>query len=154
MNRKLGAILLPVVLSLLTVAAAQAASPPTNRTYFTIVLGLEGPASYEALCLSFTPTRMCTSDGHCGSWSPARAAGPADVFTLAMSFNHKGIRVRIDGRGQIEDRGERRHSLAGVARARIAESVVNFGFAGRLESPEECARSLEKWNEKNEVLNY
>jgi hypothetical protein len=122
-----------------------AAKPPEKKTYFTILVGLDAPYSWDADCLSFTSTEMCTSDGLCGSWTFTETGGSETGFAFEIDDEENGG-VRIDGNGRIDDRGKN-DSLAGAARAREGGQSVNFSFTGRSTKRKKCSRLLAEWRE-------
>lgn len=136
------------LLSLLTgtmVAQAAAEPPPADRTYFAILVGLDAPYSWEADCLRFTSTEICTSDGLCGNWSFTGAPGSEAGFAFELT-DDEGVEIRIDGQGRIDGRGKK-DSLAGAAQAREGGKSFNFSFTGRSTTRKKCSRLLAEWRE-------
>jgi murein DD-endopeptidase MepM/ murein hydrolase activator NlpD len=137
-----------LLLAALAVAPLDAAKAPVKKTYFTIILGLESPHGWQADCLRFTASEMCTLGGNCGSWARTEAAGPETAITFALSFEESGVPVEIDGQARIDDRGKS-SSLAGAARARIGGRSSNFGLTGRATKKSKCLKLLRDWDSKN-----
>ena len=143
------AIRLIALALLLGAPLAFAAQPPTNKTYFTIFVGMESPYSWDADCLSFSVTGMCTSDGVCGSWT--YTDGPGDETGVSFELSDDADQeIQIDGHGRIDDRGKK-DSLAGVAQATVDGKSFNFSFTGRSTTRKKCSRLVDEWEAGTEA---
>jgi murein DD-endopeptidase MepM/ murein hydrolase activator NlpD len=129
---------------LCVLAPLDAGKPPAGQTYFTILLGLDSPYSWDADCLKFTATRLLTSDGAYGSWTRTEPVGPQTAFAFEMEFEEQGETVQMDGQGRVDDRGKK-NTIAGVARIRSEGGVGNFGFTGRSTTRKKCNNLLRQW---------
>jgi hypothetical protein len=79
------------------------ASSPAGQTYFTILLGFNNAYDWEADCLKFTSSAVCTTDLLCGTWT---STGP-DTFTLDLSYEDDGSPVQIRAKGLSETSGKK-----------------------------------------------
>ncbi len=134
--------------ALLLAQPASAGKPPAGRTYFTVLLGLEAPYSWDADCLRFTAREVCTSDGTCGSWDRTLDDGQQAAFNLEIEWQEDSVRVRLDGEARVDDRGPR-DTIAGAARMRLGARASNFGFTGRSATAQNCRRLLWQWDARN-----
>ena len=139
------------VAAALTAVAADAVRPPAGRTYFTVLLGVEEPYGWDADCLSFTATGVCTVGGTCGTWQRSEEDGKVDAFSLAMAWQEDGVEVRLDAQVRGDDRGPR-DTIAGAARMLIGKQASNFGFTGRWTNPRNCRRLLWKFDSRDPDL--
>ena len=147
--RNLGRIAIAAAAAAVLVAsAAGAARPPAGRTYFTVLLGLEEPYSWDADCLKFTANDVCTSDGTCGAWQSLEEEGPFGAFSLEIAFQESGVPVRLDGQARVDDRGPR-DSIAGAMRMLLGNRASNFGFTGRSIEPRKCRRLLWRFDSRD-----
>ena len=109
--------------------------PPAGPTFFTVFLG---PDQYEpvAECLRFAPRQLCAGEV-CGAWSRTPASEQQTGLVFTFDFRDAGSRVRIDGQGRYDRRGEG-DSIAGVGRTASGNRNLSFSFAGRAVGPERC----------------
>jgi murein DD-endopeptidase MepM/ murein hydrolase activator NlpD len=142
------ALFAALLLAALAAPTLEAAKAPAKKTYFTIILGLDSPFGWQADCLRFTASEMCTFGGSCGTWARSEAAAPETAITFTLSFELSGVPVEIDGQARIDDRGKS-SSLAGAARARIGGRTSNFGLTGRATKKNKCLKLLRDWDSKN-----
>ncbi len=126
-------------------AVTLAAQPPAGKTYFTMLLGLEAPYSWEAECLRFTATDLCALGGPCGTWTRTGPAGPESAFTFELSFEERGVPVQIDGQARVDARG-RISSFGGAARVQVGNQSAVFGLTGQAAKRRKCKRLLRQWN--------
>ena len=146
--RHLAVSLAALILASLTSDPVAAAKAPIRETYFTLILGLDAPYGWQADCLRFTSSELCTLGATCGGWVRTEPAGPETALTFDLSFEESGVQVEIDGQARIDDRGKS-SSLAGVARARIGGRTSNFGLTGRATSKAKCLKMRREWNSQN-----
>jgi hypothetical protein len=143
--------LLAAIGLLLISTPATAAAPPAGRTYFTLLLGLEAPYSWDADCLRFTARDVCTSDGTCGSWERTEQDGQLGGFSMEIAWQQDSVQVRLDGQVRVDDRG-RKDTIAGAMRMRLGNKASNFGFTGRSTSKKNCRRLLWDWDSRNPAV--
>ena len=124
-------------------APATATSPPTNRTFLVIVLGLEGRYSWQAACLDFTRNEVCTSFGDCGSWDRGET-GPTSAFSFEIQSGGDDPPVQLEGEMRIESRGKR-ESIGGTARATLGDQSIVVALSGRSTTRKRCLEQLELW---------
>jgi murein DD-endopeptidase MepM/ murein hydrolase activator NlpD len=137
------ATLFTLVIALAGSSPASAA-PPAGQTYFTILLGFSEPYEWEADCLKFTSSSVCTSDRSCGTWS---GTGP-DTFTLDLGHEDDGTAVEIRAEGKWTT-GGKKESIGGAGEVTIGSSNFNFGFTGRSLKKKKCKKLLRKWTIAN-----
>ena len=141
---RLGTTALAVTLAAAFVATSLAAAPPPqNKTYFTIVVGLESPHSWTADCVRFTAGRMCAFGGFCGAWQRTEPSAPETAISFVILNGATGETL-FDGQGRVDARG-RKSSLSGVGRFRTDPITFNFSFTGRAVKPRKCARLVREW---------
>ena len=122
---------------------ASSAAPPAKRTYLVIALGLEERYSWQAECLSFTRSQVCTSEGDCGSWSRTEP-GPDGELSFDIELGGGEPPARLAGTLRIETRGKR-EAIGGTARASLGEAAVTVSLTGRSTTPRDCRRQLAAW---------
>lgn len=131
-----------VLIAVLSVVAAEAATRPAGRVYYTALMGLGeiGQVSYD--CFRFGASDVCSLDGSiCGSWSFTDGKGKETGFSFELSFLEDGDLITIDGQARVDNRG-RRSSLGGAARIVGAGPEFNYSFAGREMSESRCLALL------------
>ena len=133
-------------------SSVMAASPPANHTYFAILMGGDAPYSWDAECLRFTQTELCTQKGACGTWSRIGPEGPEMAFAFEVTYQEDGRDVRIEGQGRIDDRGKK-DSLAAAAQVELGGSSTNIGITGRSTSRKKCERVLRDFMNSPQVKN-
>ena len=127
---------LPTVFSFLylllgTLASSvMAAPPPANHTYFVILMGGDAPYSWDAECLRFTQTELCTQKGACGTWSRIGPESSEMAFAFEITYQEDGIDVTMEGQGRIDDRGKK-DSLTAAAQVELGGNSTNIGVTGR-----------------------
>ena len=142
-----------LALCVLVLASPVAAvSPPANNTYFAIIMGSDEPYSWDADCLRFTQTELCTSEGACGSWSRVGQEGSEMSIAFELAYEDDGEEVRIEGQGRIDDRGKN-DSLAAAARIEVAGRSINIGITGRSTSRKKCERVLRDFKNSPQMKN-
>ena len=150
-ERSLAAAAALFAVAALVASAAGAAGPPVGRTYYTVLVGLEEPYSWDADCLRFTAGKVCSLDGTCGTWERTEEDGKLGAFTMEMAWREEGVEVRLDGHVRVDDRGPR-DTIAGAMRMLLGNRAGNFGFTGRGTSPRSCRRLLWSWDARNPAL--
>ncbi len=123
----------------LGLAAPAGAQPPAGKTYFTILMGLQGPYDVVAICLRFTASEMCLVEGVCGPWARTGPGGRETGFAFDIALENIGLMVSFNGQARVDKRGSR-DSIAGVAAIGFDDVVQNVSFAGRTMGPERCRR--------------
>ena len=135
--------LVAILAAVLAATSLSAAPPPQNKTYFTIVVGLESPHSWTADCVRFTAGRVCAFGGFCGAWQRTEPAAPETAVSFVILNDATGETL-FDGQARIDARGKK-SSLSGVARFRTDPVTFNFSFTGRAVKPRKCARLVREW---------
>jgi murein DD-endopeptidase MepM/ murein hydrolase activator NlpD len=120
-------------------------------------MGTDEPYSWEADCLRFTATEICTSDldssdEACGTWSRLGPLGTESEFTFEIAFEENGNPVRLGGHGRIDDRGKK-DSLAAVAVFQMGSQTFNFAIAGRSTNARKCQRILRDFSNSPQMKN-
>lgn len=138
-----GLCLLTLLALILGVVPAAQGAPPAGRTYFTILLGLEEPYSWQAGCLRFSRSEICTGEGDCGTWIPTES-GPNGAVSFDIEIESEGPPVVVEGQIRIESRGKK-DAIGGAAHAEYRGQLFNFALNGRSSSPGKCRRLLRKW---------
>ena len=130
------------VLLLLSMNSAPAqGQSPRNQTYFTMLLGLSEAYGWDADCLRFTGSGVCTGDGLCGEWSSISA----NAFSLELSYEENGALVEIRAEGRVENEGAR-DTIGGAGLVVVDGKASNFGFTGRSLKRKQCEKQLRRWN--------
>jgi hypothetical protein len=125
------------------VASGGGAGPPAGQSFFTVFLG---PDRYEPVadCLRFTTGQLCAGQV-CGSWQRAAAGGQRSGFGFAFDLLDEGKRVRVEGDGRYDRRGEG-DSIAGTGRSSVNGRNLSFSFAGRAVGQQRCRALRQSFN--------
>ncbi len=129
--------------AVIAAASVSAAPPPKNKTYFTILIGLEAPYSWTAECVRFTADQMCAFGGFCGDWHYTEPPGPETAVAFEIQNVATGETL-FDGQGRIDARGKK-NTLSGVGRFRTDPITFNFSFTGRAVKARKCVRLVREW---------
>lgn len=147
LRQRQGRILIAFAMTIVWMAATQtavfAAKPPANRTYFTVLVGVDAPFSWQASCLQFTPSQLCFSVEDCGPWKRTEP-GPDGAISFEIEVDAEGAPVLIEGLMRFETRGKK-EAIGGTAHANLGGEIVNFALAGRSTSPSKCTTLMEEW---------
>jgi hypothetical protein len=127
-------------------ADAKKPPPPAKRTYFLILLGVEGSYESSAACMTFKKKRLCSLDGEvCGSWEQSEDGGKNLGFRYQISLTEEGTPMVIDGSARVDDR-RKKSSLGGAATIRIGDRVGNAALVGREVRAGRCRTLAEAFN--------
>ena len=127
-------------------AEAKKPPPPAQRTYFVILLGVEGGYESGAECMRFDRRRLCSVDaGVCGSWEYTEIADYEIGLSFRIEFTEDETGIVIDGSARVEDRFKR-SSFGGAATISVDGQVGNFALVGREVPPAGCPRLAEAFN--------
>ena len=148
LNPPVRALRILAAAAILLVSPVRGADPPANRTYFTILLGLDGKHSWHADCLDFSKTGLCTSGGDCGTWTQTEP-GLSGAFSFEIRLGDEEDPMLLEGRMRFETRGQR-DAIGGVARGQVDGQVINLALTGRPTSRRDCSRLLEQWEAGNQ----
>lgn len=135
-----------IILGLLAVASASpatAATPPAGKTYFTILLGVDATYSWQAECLSFSRSQVCTSESECGPWFETEP-GPDGALSFEIEINGGEGTVMMEGQARFETRGKK-DAIGGTVQAEVDGATFTFALSGKSTSPSKCLRLLEDW---------
>jgi hypothetical protein len=134
-----------MVACLLVMLAAVPASakPPANKTYFTILVGADAAYSWQADCLSFTRSEVCTSGGDCGPWELTEPS-PDGAFSFELELEAGEDAVMLEGHGRFETRGQK-DSIGGTVLVDAEGGTFTFALSGKSTRPRECLQLLEEW---------
>ena len=131
------------IFALALFAQPASAAPPTNRTYFTILLGIDANYSWQPECLRFSRSQVCTSEGECGSWFQTEP-GPDGAFSFEIEIGGDEAVVVIDGQARFENRGKK-EAIGGTVQAEVEGDTFTFALSGKSMSRSKCLRLLENW---------